>query len=132
MRALCVPDVGDRLLAELLRARYSPAHHHQFTLVVTRRAYDRGRIVREDRGQGWQVARAVAHRADELPDGLLAFGEAVEVANATECDRRALGVQAGRSLFVRRWFLGSAALSGGRFLLNNVQQIDSLMGGEAI
>ena len=45
---------------------------------------DRSGIVGEDAGQHRQVAREVAHGAGKVADGLLAFGDAVEVAHGAQ------------------------------------------------
>ena len=89
MRALDVADVGDWRAAELRRSRHSPARHEKLALPIGPHAHDRRELVGEDRRQKRQVAGAVVRRAEEVADGRLALGHAVEVAHvAGLCSNR--------------------------------------------
>ena len=49
-------------------------------------ADDRRQLVREDRGEPRHVAGATVLDGEDIPDGLLAFGDAVEVAHGGDYD----------------------------------------------
>src|SRR5271168_3310277 len=71
------------------RRRYTPARHGEFAHAVHRGADDRSGIIGKDAGQHRQVAREVAHGAGEVADGLLALGDAVEIAHGAASHRGA-------------------------------------------
>ena len=57
---------------------------NQFALTIRAVAHDRRELVREDPGEGREVAGPVVGGAEQGADGGLAFGETVEVAHAVE------------------------------------------------
>jgi len=87
MRACDVANVGHRLSAVLRRAGHSPTRHDKLALAVGAGADDRGHLIREDRRQRRQVARAVMLHAEQVADGGLPFGDAVEVTHGDPMQR---------------------------------------------
>jgi hypothetical protein len=88
--AQAVADVGDVAGPLFLasdgrtgrRLGEPPPHHHQLARTVGRGPDHRREVVREDGGQGPQIARYVACEAREVADRLLAARDAIEVAYA--------------------------------------------------
>ena len=84
-----VADVGDARICLLAcdgegRRRHAPARHRELAHAIPSGADDRRGVVGEDARQHRQVAREVAHGAGEVADGLLAFGDAGEIAHGAQ------------------------------------------------
>ena len=90
MRTLDVADVGHRLASELRRTGHSPARHDKLALAVSSGTHDWRKLVRIDGREERKIARAIMLRGEEVADGRLPLGQAVEVAHAI--DYAALGV----------------------------------------
>ncbi len=75
-------DAGDRRAAELRRSGHAPTRHDKLALAVVSNANDRRELIREDRREQRQVARAIMLRAEQVANGGPAFGQAVEVAHS--------------------------------------------------
>jgi hypothetical protein len=67
-------------MLELRRVRHPPAHHGQLALAVVNADHRRD-AVREDRGQGRQVARGVSRDLEQVPDRGLILGDRIEIAH---------------------------------------------------
>jgi hypothetical protein len=63
----------------LRRPRHAPAQHPQLTHAIGGIEHHRRQKIRKNPRQGRQIASAVARRPGELPDRLLALGQAVEI-----------------------------------------------------
>src|ERR1700677_3203789 len=75
-----IPDVGDRVAAELWRWWHTPAHHNHLAIAVVD-AHHRGRIVGKYSRHRRQIADVSAHHAEKCCDGGLVRGDSVEVAH---------------------------------------------------
>jgi hypothetical protein len=65
----------------LRRSRHSPSRYDKLALAVGAIADDRRHVVGEDSRLGRKVAGAIVLHGEEVADGLLALGDAVEIAH---------------------------------------------------
>jgi hypothetical protein len=75
-----ITDVRHRRASEIWRRRETPTHHCQFTLAIGCRADNWCHHVGEDGRKARQITGQIALDAEQAPHGLLAAGDAVEIA----------------------------------------------------